>query len=173
MSLSIRSRLFLVVGIQVLLMVVVGAVGYFFISKSDQASAIHDASTQTQIAVQKALQSIGETLLSEGGLESRNALKANLQEVDQRIAGIAALATDVDATLSGQVQSELVPRWTNVKSLAGQIVGLKKISVDNTDAMVSYGKLSGLSAALTAQAQAMVVLANGIGQQAALSLIHI
>ncbi len=167
MSLSIRSRLFLVVGIQVFLMVIVGTFGYFFISKSDQASAIHDASTQTQIAVQKALQSIGETLLSEGGLASRNALKANLQEVDQRIAGIAALAGDVDATLSGQVQSELVPRWTNAKSLAGQIVGLKKISVDDTDAMVSYGKLSGLSAALTEQAQATVVLANGIGQQAA------
>jgi len=167
MTLSIRNRLFLVVGIQVLLMLAVGAVGYLFISKSRLADEVHNASTQTQIAVQKALQSIGETLLSEGGLESRNALKANLQEVDQRIVGITTLAGNVDTALSSQVQAELAPRWTKVKSLAEQIVGLKKISVDDTDAMVAYGKLSGLSAALTEQAQATVVLANGIGQTAA------
>ena len=56
MTLSIRNRLFLVVGIQVLLMLAVGAVGYLFISKSRLADDVHDASTQTQIAVQKALQ---------------------------------------------------------------------------------------------------------------------
>jgi len=167
MTLSIRSRLFLVVGIQVLLMAAIALTGFFFVRNQSDADSAHDESTQTQIAVQKALQSVGEVLLSEGGLASRDGLKTNMQTVDEHVAMLVNLRGGKDSGLRAFIEAELSPQWNKVKQLATQLVGLKTISVEDTDTMVLYGKLSGLSAALSDKAQALVELANTASQSAA------
>ena len=166
MTLSIRSRLFLVVGVQVLLMVIFTLTGFFFVQGKNDADLAHNESTLTQIAVQKALQSVGEVLLSEGGLAARDALKVNVQTVNQHISTLLNVRGGSEAGLRTFIEAELSPQWNKVKLLATQLVGLKTVSVEDTDTMVLYGKVSGMSTTLGKKAQALVELTNVVGQHA-------
>ncbi|MDD5028297.1 MAG: methyl-accepting chemotaxis protein [Rhodoferax sp.] len=167
MTLSIRSRLFLVVGVQMLLMATITLAGFFFMQGKNNADLAHDESTQIQIAVQKTLQSVGEALLSEGSLAARDGVKASVQSVDQHVVTLVNLPSGGDAKLRTFVETEMLPHWNKVKPLVTQLVGLKTVSVEDTDTMVLYGKLTGQSSTLNNQVQALVKLADSVSQRAA------
>ena len=166
MSMSIRVRLLMTVGLQVFLMVAVGLVGFFFLQQSRDADAADEASSEVQISLQRTLRGVGEMLLSEGGLASRTLTKDNIKSVDEHLARLVAASSVIDETMHKSVQDELVPQWQKAKGIVEQMVGTKKVSVDNTDVMMLYGKLSGLSTALSDKAQSLVSQAEAVGHQA-------
>ena len=166
MSMSIRVRLLMSVGLQVLLMVAVGLVGYFFLQQSRNADAAHEESSEVQIGVQRTLRGVGEMLLSEGGLASRTLTNDNIKAVDEHLARLVTASGVTDDMMHKSVQGELVPQWQTVKGIVEQMVATKKVSVDNTDVMILYGKLSGLSTALSDKTQSLVSQAEAAGHAA-------
>ena len=158
MSLSIRTRLVVAVGVQLLLMLLAGFTGYYFLMQERDADAAHQQSFEVQSALEKTLRGVGEMVLSEGSLASRTLTKDNLKAVDEHVALLVVAAAATNQGMSKTVREELVPQWESVKRLAEEIVGRKKISVDSSEVMILYGKLSAISSTLSVRAQSVVTL---------------
>ena len=160
---SIRMRLVLAVIVQLLVLTIVGAIGYFYLEQTHRADAVHEASAEAEVGLQKVLRGVGEVLLTEGSSASRKLTQDGIKDVDQQLAHLK--------TATGEANSDLLPQWESLKPLVEKINNRKKISVDDTDAMVMFGKIAGLGAALSDKAEAVVTQAQTTGQEAMHRLI--
>ena len=166
MRLSIRMRLVLAAAIQILVLVLVGAIGYRFLQQSHQADAVYEATVNADVDLQKALRGVGELLLTDGSSTSRKLTQDSIREVDTELVRLKAAAEHTDEAIGRAVSDELAPQWTTLKSLAEQILARKKLSTEDTDAMLLFGKVSAIGATLSSKTQAVVYLAQAAGQAA-------
>lgn len=164
MTMSIRTRLVVAVCVQLLLMIAVGSVSYLYLNQFRYASTTHEESTQVQIALQRTLRGVGEMLLTEGSLSSRQLTQDNLKAVDDHLGLLLVAAVQADTEIAKLVKDELTPQWGDVRGLVEQMLGRKKVSPDSTDAMILYGKLSGTGSKLSENAHGVVTRAEAAGR---------
>jgi methyl-accepting chemotaxis protein len=166
MKMSIHMRLVLAAAAQVLVLAVVGAIGYHYLQQTHHADVAHDASAEAEVGLQKTLRGVGELLLTEGSSSSRKLTQDSIKDVDTELARLKVATLDMDANLSKTVQQELVPQWDALKLVVAQISVRKKLSTDDTDAMLLFGKVSALGAKLSDKAETVVTQAQAVGQEA-------
>jgi methyl-accepting chemotaxis protein len=166
MKMSIRMRLMVTAVIQLLVLVTVGGIGYYYMGQSRNADHAHEVSIQFNIATQKTLRGIGEMLLTEGSSSARKMTQDGLQDASQNLQLLTLAVQGVDGALAKTVQNELLPQWNVIKGIADQLTSRKKLSVDDTDAMLLFGKLSGTGSTLGEKTDQSVKLTLAAGEQA-------
>ncbi len=166
MKLSIRTRLTLAAAFQILVLMMVGAVGYRYLQQSHLADVVHEASTDADLDLQKALRGVGELLLSEGSSSARKLTQDSLREVDKELGRLKAAVEYTDETIGKAVHEELIPQWSVLRTLVEQILDRKKLTPVDADAMVIFGKVSAIGATLSGKAEAVVYQSQAVGQAA-------
>ncbi len=166
MKLSIRTRLTLAAAFQILVLIIVGAIGYRYLQQSHLADVAHEASTDADLDLQKALRGVGELFLSEGSSSARKLTQDSLKEVDKELGRLKAAAEYTDEVIGKAVNEELIPQWNVLRTLIEQILDRKKLTPEDADAMVIFGKLSAVGATLSVKAEAVVYRAQTVGQAA-------
>jgi methyl-accepting chemotaxis protein len=166
-------RLVVAAAVQILVLMLVGAVGYRYLQQTQQADTAHEASTACEVGLQRTLRGVGELLLTEGSSSSRKLAQDSIKEVDRELSRLAVAASGTDAVISRMVQDELTPQWAALKSVVEQIGARKKLSTEDTDAMLLYGKVSALGATLSMKAEAVVTQAQTTGRDAMQRLLWV
>ena len=166
MRMSIRMRLAVAAAAQVLLLMVVGAIGYHYLQQTHHADAAHEASAEAEVGLQKTLRGVGELLLTEGSLSSRKLTQDSIKDVDTELARLKVATVEMDVVMSKTVHEELAPQWESLKQAVEQITVRKKLSTDDDGAMLLFGKVSALGAAVSDKAEAVVNQAQAAGQAA-------
>jgi methyl-accepting chemotaxis protein len=163
MKMSIRTQLVVAASLQLLVMLVVAMLGYFYLQQNHAADASHESSSEAEVGIQKTLRGAGELILTEGSSSSRKLTQDGIKDVDRRLAELVKAATETDQELLKLVQSELVPEWAAVKRAVEQLESIKKISTDNTDAMILFGKIVTIGASVSDKAEKAVTMAQAVG----------
>ena len=166
MSLSIRMRLIVAAAVQILVLMLVGAIAYRYLQQTHQADAAHQAAAVAEVGIQKTLRGVGELLLTEGSSSSRKLTQDSIREVDTELSHLKLTSMGSDAVISKLVQEDLSPQWSALKTLVERILAEKKLSNENTDAMLLFGKVSALGATLSVKTSAVVTQAEANGQDA-------
>ncbi len=170
MKISIRMRLALAAAVQILVLVLVGAIGYHYLQQMQRADAAHEASRDADLDLQKTLRGVGELLLTEGSSSSRKLTQDSINEVDKELGRLKSAAAESDALIYREVQAELLPQWTELKTVVEKILVRKKISIEDTDAMLLFGKVTALGATLSTKTEAVVYQAQAIGHATTLRI---
>ena len=166
MRISIRMRLVLAAAVQILVLILVGAIGNHYLNQMQRANVAHAASTDADLDLQKTLRGVGELLLTEGSSSSRKLTQDSINEVDKELARLKAAAAESDAMVLREVQGELVPQWTELKGVVEKILARKKLATDDTEVMQLFGKVSALGATLSTKTEAVVYQIQAVGQAA-------
>ena len=166
MSLSIRMRLIVAAAVQILVLMLVGAIAYRYLQQTHHADATHQAAATAEVGIQKTLRGVGELLLTEGSSSSRKLTQDSVHEVDAELSRLKLMSMGHDAVISKLVQEDLSPQWSALKAVVEQILAQKKLSTENTDAMLLFGKVSALGGTLSVKTNAVVTQAEAIGQDA-------
>lgn len=150
MNLSIRNGFVLSVVIQAGFLVLLGGVaGIFFQRAMDSAQAVAQARS-LQAAMHQSLRGAGEILLTEGSSASKELARNGVAAVDRFL--IAQAGRAGQGTV-GEGQS-IIPkdRWAGVRDPLLQMLERKKVSMDDPDLLIQFGKMAGIGAELSALA---------------------
>ncbi len=141
MNFSIRNGFVLSAAVQAGLLVLLGAVGSIFFQRAlDSAHAV--AQTRSlQAAMHQSLRGAGEILLTEGSSASKDLARAGVNAVDQFLSGQASGGTIIPKD-----------RWAEVRGPVMQMAERKKVSMDDPDLLIQFGKMAGIGAELSSLA---------------------
>jgi methyl-accepting chemotaxis protein len=173
MNMSIRMRLALAAAVQLLVLVLVGGVAYHFFNQSRHADAARDVSSEVLEGLQKTLRGTGELILTEGSSSARKLTQESVSHVEQQLDLLKGIAASADAAMGQVVQESLAPQWESVKTVVEKISTRKKLSPDDTDAMLLFGKLTSVGATLSDTASGVVAQAQAAGQATQKRLIWV
>jgi methyl-accepting chemotaxis protein len=166
-------RLVVAAVVQILVLMLVGGVGYRYLQQTQQADSAHEAATAAEVGLQRTLRGVGELLLTEGSSSSRKLTQDSIKDVDSELSRLSVAAGGADAAMARGVQEELTPQWNTLKSVVEQIAARKKLSTEDTEAMLLYGKVSALGATLSQKAETVVTQAQVSGRDAMQRLLWV
>ena len=170
---SIRMRLAVAALVQLLVLALVGVVAYHFFVQSRHADAARDVSSEVLEGLQKTLRGTGELILTEGSSSSRKLTEESVSHVEQQLGLLKGIAASTDGALGRVVQESLAPQWDSVKTVVEKISTRRKLSPDDTDAMLLFGKLTSVGAKLSDTASGVVAQAQAVGQTTQKQLIWV
>jgi len=156
MDMSIRMRLQVAATFQILVLCIIVSLGYYLVEQTRNADEAHASITATDVGIQKVLRGIGELLLTEGSSSSRKLVLDSVIEVDRHLGILNTLASGTDDELAKTLQRDLLPQWNSLKGSVEKMVGFKKISTENADSMILFGKLASIGASLSDKAETAV-----------------
>lgn len=171
MTLSIRSRLILSAAVQLLVLLLMVGTGVHFSQRVVAAMAMKEGARQLDAGVQQTLRSAGELLLTEGASSSKDLAKAALEQVDTRLTELKAQAAASGAVLD--IDAQLGATWPTVRATVDQMRTNKKLSIDDVDVMVAFGKMVTKGTDLTKSVDLIVTETQMIEDQAKSSLISV
>ena len=141
MNLSIRARLIFAGALQLTMLMLVAGLAYHFVQNERDAARIMDQSRLVQLELQRALRGVSEVILTEGSSSSREATQRSIKGLEAKLVTLKELDEGSGRYNAEAIQTGLLPAWAKVKSLVEPLLALKKLSTDDADAMVAFGKL--------------------------------
>ena len=145
--------------------------GVHFSQRVLAAVAMKEGARQLDAGVQQTLRSAGELLLTEGASSSRDLAKSALEQVDTRLTELKSQAAASGAALD--IDAQLGATWPAVRATVDQMRTNKKLSIEDVDVMVAFGKMVTKGTELTKSVDLIVTETQVLEDQAKASLITV
>lgn len=146
---SIKGRLTIGVLIQVLLLALLAGIDHHFSQRLDRTEHLYQQAFEAQIAVQQVLRGAGEVLLTEGSSSSRAQTSKAIGAVEDHLGAMLKLAPDIDTELAQTLTDKVRKPWESVRQIVQSMLAFKKISVEHTEGLVLFGKLTDVGESLS------------------------